>query len=541
MPPFGETSSIIKLESAQIMREIFLVFLGFLIGGIIVYMAYETTTYKRQRVEGGQAVPRAPRGKSPWNVDSLTQPEFIWWLSPDPQDRQRFVCRVCDRSYAFSQRTCLTDHIEKQKHIRLFGAAEREGRLIQNVAVGSVTGFYVTMKKDVLHLQVLNCVCHTSAIIAEKSSKELPSEVESLMRKFCTCGTRWLEGYKCYSVLFEYWDPLLNYFTVEVFKHQEDQERIKILGWLQDRRLQALVAFLGYNLDFFNKFNAQYQAKELLAPKLWRSIETLMSNIASNHVRPEALPHITSIDFNLAENARVLHEIVVGENCLQVLNRLPPEDVTYVRQFAEKFYVKFIIEMRSRLLEHRPLLENLIFLEPSVALAEDRNFSNIEFVCTHYFTQLNLPAVQVEWQRLPQHFQPNEIAQYVTLDAESFWKIVIKLKLDDRLLFPALTELTAIVSTIPHSNAEPERVFSDVNEFKDWKSNRTLTELLNCRCFIRSNNEAYPEQNALNFEPENEHFRLFNSGDMYGKAAQRQQDEQDVEQDEPQEPIDAVH
>lgn len=57
-------------------------------------------------------------------------------------------------------------------------------------------------------------------------------------------------------------------------------------------------------------------------------------------------------------------------------------------------------------------------------------------------------------------------------------------------------------------------MFSEVNDKKNKKSNRTKIELLNARIFIKSFNTAY-RQCALDFIPTANHYDLFNYNNMY--------------------------
>ena len=79
-----------------------------------------------------------------------------------------------------------------------------------------------------------------------------------------------------------------------------------------------------------------------------------------------------------------------------------------------------------------------------------------------------------------------------------------------------LNKLAEAIFSLPHSNAEPERTFSDVKEIKDEKGNSTTTSLLNARCFGRSYCNAYGF-NELNYEFAKKHFELSKFENLYSK------------------------
>jgi len=107
---------------------------------------------------------------------------------------------------------------------------------------------------------------------------------------------------------------------------------------------------------------------------------------------------------------------------------------------------------------------------------------------------------------LPYVFDDKERENLMKLEVESFYFILqVKNKSKIVLRFPTLKSLILIVFSLPHSNAEPERTFSDVSEIKDEKGNKTKISLLNARCFLRSIGNTFGI-NALNFNSTEKHF-----------------------------------
>ncbi|KAJ8669156.1 hypothetical protein QAD02_000415 [Eretmocerus hayati] len=472
---------------------------------------------------------------TPWRGSWLQDSGFVLWLAKDSGDSHRFFCRVCNRSYKFRDKSCISAHGLSAIHMNLM---DMEG---DDYPVFKTSVEYQSdhLEHDVLDYEVrftedAEVLCkagngqipYDTAIYRrsaqgddnEGSGKreeelrpfivELNLEVEKVMSY---SGTRWLESYKCYDLLYTYWQALLGYFTLEAFEHFGDSERVRMRDLLNDKRLQALTGFLVYNLDLFNTFNAKYQSKKLLAHKLWRDTETFVHDIGSNYINPVALPEITSDVFCIAESRRELSQIIVGEKCDRVMEGMSADDNKWVLEYAEQFYVTAVTEMRERLFIHRNLFERLISMEPRVALGEDRSFdSNIRYVCENHLTFLDAEATRLEWERLPQSLTREQIIEYSDLDTEDFWKIIMNLKGNDVVQYPKLIDFSAAISCIPHSNAEPERSFSDVNKVIDPLGNQTGIKLLNAECFLRSYVHAYPQENAIHFVPNAKHFASFN-------------------------------
>ncbi|KAJ8684543.1 hypothetical protein QAD02_020335 [Eretmocerus hayati] len=379
-----------------------------------------------------------------------------------------------------------------------------------SVFLGSDNGFKVFLRKMVPHLFVLNCICHTSAIISKGSCEKIPKEVDELLSfiyawfpvspkrfeelkdslelyRIATqrikriSGTRWLEAQKCYAQMIELWNGLVNYLDSEVFNidstaHRKkfDNEtnvekrirRIPVL--LHDKSVHAYIFYLQYILNFFNSSNAQYQTKNLAIHKLWRSIEELFIDVGSYAITQDGLTNIMSPNFSIEQNKRYLNDINLGNSRHQMLAPMQPLDVSKVRENCSNFFVTAITEMRKRLLEHRDFLGKLIFLEPTYALNDDRQLDMMLALCRTYFPRINVDIFIVEWTNSPCQFQGPEAEYHAQLDAQRLWKIVMLMKdAEGKSIFPTLSQAKECIFSLPHSNAEPERKFSLVNPMKD--------------------------------------------------------------------------
>lgn len=78
---------------------------------------------------------------------------------------------------------------------------------------------------------------------------------------------------------------------------------------------------------------------------------------------------------------------------------------------------------------------------------------------------------------------------------EEFWRKLSEIKnFDDTPSFHNICKLVKLAMTLPHSNAETERVFSVVNDVKTKKRNKLGSEALNAvsviRYSLRNNNKS---------------------------------------------------
>lgn len=114
-----------------------------------------------------------------------------------------------------------------------------------NVMVGRTNSFYSHLKNDVLSVILMQCICHSSALIAGKACEKLPRGPEDLLRNissYCSgsakrcaqlcemqdffhvqkkkilklSSTRWLSMHQCVTRVLENWTVLMHYFRIAV-------------------------------------------------------------------------------------------------------------------------------------------------------------------------------------------------------------------------------------------------------------------------------------------------------------------------------------
>jgi len=263
-----------------------------------------------------------------------------------------------------------------------------------------------------------------------------------------------------------------------------------------------------------------FQTKGLLIHKLYSSIEKILKQIGINFSIEKQCANILRPNFIIKENIKHLNDVYYSPEFDKIVKDLSEQEINVIRKNCLKFYVHSVEEMRKRFLEHGDFLKLLIFVEPTIALnPETRNsftdLSNVQI----YFPFINIYSLAAEWRALPYVFDDKERENLMKLEVESFWHFILQIRNESKtvLRFPTLKSLILTVFSLPHSNAEPERTFSDVNEIKNEKGNKTKISLLNARCFLRSIGNAFGI-NALNFNPTEKHFQFFSSSNLYGKS-----------------------
>ncbi|EZA49526.1 hypothetical protein X777_12264, partial [Ooceraea biroi] len=188
-------------------------------------------------------------------------------------------------------------------------------------------------------LVVLNCICHSSALIASKACDRLPPSCEQLIRRVATyisgsakrcailrefqnffnvenhkilklSNTRWLCLHKCVVRLLENWEVLKQYFILETAENKSKIAEM-ILEYLNSDSIKAYLLFLKYSLNFLNSFNALFQSRTILIHKLFESSQELIYQFAQNFITYNALKNISNLDLNNEENIQPLDNFKV--------------------------------------------------------------------------------------------------------------------------------------------------------------------------------------------------------------------------------------
>ncbi|XP_066587616.1 zinc finger protein 862-like [Prorops nasuta] len=399
-----------------------------------------------------------------------------------------------------------------------------------SVMLGSRDSFLARLKEIVPRVILLNCICHTSAIVAKKACKELPQECFELMRGVATyvsgsakrCAilkefqtfcevethkilkigeTRWLSTQKCVDRLIENWSCLRLFFTDACF-NDKLESATKILDLLNSDTIKCYFLFLNYALTAFNKFNAFFQSRNVLIHKLVKTSKTLIKQFGQNFLKAEALSEIECLNLHDLKYYLDIDLIYLGSDCEEFLENLSEEDVLEIRKRCLNFYKVSVIEMQQRLPLNSIIFKKLEFLDPVIALditVRNREIRDFNCILPSLPPIFNKNELAMEWRQLPL-IEDSDREMLQGLDIVPFWNKVFTLKnFDNNKLFPNLELLLKMLLSLPHSNAEVERIFSIVTDVRSKKRNAIGADLLNAICKIRSSFQAH-EKNCVSFQ-----------------------------------------
>lgn len=412
-----------------------------------------------------------------------------------------------------------------------------------NVMIGQHNSLFSHLKSDVPHLVLMKCICHTSALVASKCSKELPDFVEKIVSKISTYVngsprrnailtevqdlfeekrrkmlklsiTRWLCFYDCISRIVDNYDVLQTFFALAV--GEGDKTAKSILEILEDKRTKAYLLFLKYVLNKLNKFNALFQGRNVLIHKIVSSSKQLLKEFCIDYMKLNVIDQVETVNVCYPGNFKELGMIYLGPDCESFLKTLPQEIANEIRKKCLGYYVAGAKDMQERLPLRNNLLQELRFIDPIIALDGTGRESLQGFPCLRvaFNNFINFDEAEIEWQRLL--IIDNEKKVHLkTQPLDEMWQeISLITDFTDALLFKNISALARLAMTMPHSNAEAERIFSIVTDVKTKKRNRIGAEALNAVCVIRSSFQS-KNIDCTSFKVEQKHIDGHNSQNLY--------------------------
>ncbi|CAK1597250.1 unnamed protein product [Parnassius mnemosyne] len=359
------------------------------------------------------------------------------------------------------------------------------------------------------NLVLVRCLCHSLQLaITHASEKSLPRNIEFLIRetynwfshssnrqlfykelyKTINCGkeplkitqvcsTRWLSIEPAVRRVIDQWLELKSHF--EIVKQKENCYMAEMLYSMYNDPVNHLyLLYLLPILDEVQRVNKNFESNDRDPTKLLNDLVELVESVARRIILP-----IAQIDVLTATNLESYLDpspyMGYGFELKLTEYELLPEAERNLRHRCKQFTLKLIQEMRSRLPTNITILRTMSMLSvqetlkaikpPIIKLAQ-------EFGC-----QANeIERIVVQWRNIRHTDWENKCSTV------EFWSEVYGYKDSaDNNPFSELASLAISILSLPHSNAEIERVFSQMNIVKTKLRNRMSLHTLNSILHIR--------------------------------------------------------
>lgn len=402
------------------------------------------------------------------------------------------------------------------------------------------------------NLFVTNCICHSAHLVASYACAKLPRQTEDFVRGVYSyfshsakrlhefkqfqqftetkphkllrpCQTRWLFLQQCVHRIVEQWNALLSYFA-----HVSQTERLlqaeRIHSCLSNGHFKLFFYFLDFILPKFTNFNKLYQSQTPNLHVLHKNVQMLYKELLSYYIQPTYLrtSNLADIDPAAETSMLQLNQMYLGVNVAQelikpfILANRPLVENFLVR--CRDFYVTAAKEIRKRFPIHDSTIRHLEVLSPTCSHAEFSSLGQLIQRFPNLVEGVNAQTLDDEWRRLSLVDIP---FSYNEMPVDEYWgRISAITDGTEALQFPVVAKFMKQLLVLPHSNADTERIFSQINLIKSKVRNKLTTETVNS---LLSTKDAI--ENCTKFIPSNEMVKSMDSATIYHNLQVIDQDE----------------
>ncbi|XP_077423442.1 zinc finger protein 862-like isoform X2 [Vanacampus margaritifer] len=394
-----------------------------------------------------------------------------------------------------------------------------------NTMVGKKNSVLSRIKEKNGAVFSVGCICHLGNLCVKDGLKTLPVNIDDLLvdifyffknsskriedfkefQDFTNseqekilkhCPTRWLSLQKVVERTLSQYEALKSYFASHADVERAGKVK-SIHDRLQDPVTLLTLHFLSFILPQINQFNIVFQTEACMIGDLLPEMERLLKKLLVKFVQME---HVKSADSLLAvavTNRCLQHEesrLAVGLGTRALFQDTNEEDeirqsITPAMQATffssvRSFYEAVVTKMIQKFPFENTILSDLVVLDPRKR--EMLDYTSIVKLANKFTPDFDQEQLKDEWedyQLIPDDLLPQKSQDGQPIRPETFWPHVFKMKTGlglDR--FPLMRKMYLILLSLPHSNADSERVFSHVRkihtEYRKTMGTDTLTSLL---------------------------------------------------------------
>ncbi|XP_053960547.1 uncharacterized protein LOC128864816 [Anastrepha ludens] len=375
-----------------------------------------------------------------------------------------------------------------------------------SVMVGSHKSVYVELKKHSPDLLLIKCVCHSVQLAVNYACKQfMPEDLEYLIYETYNwfsksshrqsayrqiyelmnndktplkiprvCETRWLSIETAVSRVIDQWEELKLHFSIAAI--DEKCTKAKMLQSMYNERINYLyLLFLRPILKDMQRVNQSFQSKKPDSTKLLKDLLIAIKSLKHTIISPDDDINVLNSDFE----SYVKRDLYLGyafEKELKTLS-LDRTEESQVRIKCTDFCIELIHQLKKRIPDNFEVLNKIdLFSVGNVLRAKKESI--IELLI--FFKVEDVDNLKRQYDNLQYNTWQN------VENTEKFWAEVYNYK-DSTFTNPykELASLALKILSLPWSNAEVERLFSQVNLIKTKLRNRMNCTVLSSILAIR--------------------------------------------------------
>ncbi|XP_026293858.2 uncharacterized protein LOC113217962 [Frankliniella occidentalis] len=400
---------------------------------------------------------------------------------------------------------------------------------------------------------IMRCICHSLHLAAREAVKVLPKGLEDMARNIYSffkhsskrvaqfaefqlflevaehkmlsmSVTRWLCLRENVDRILEQWDALRLYLT----QHRLDDNTHgteMLFAWLNDPIMKAYYYFLAWVLPKISTMNAYFQHNKVVVTSLHEKMAEGFKELLQSYMKPTYLARTPLIELNPTQRDMFspIANLYVG---VQVAEQLKHNDITEEKREAFRircrdYMITLCNGIKSRFDFGDPLLLALPVLKPKIATNfQARPFTNSIVPFANLVPRAKpsdpkkLQELDDQWRRLPLDDDVKDLLGEEEIDV--FWHKVGQLTdCEGSPKYAILSDFAMAVLSLPHSNADVERIFSKVTLTRTKMRNRLITPTVEGLCLASEHVKSTP-QCCQSFEPTDKMFNCMTSETLYG-------------------------
>lgn len=418
-----------------------------------------------------------------------------------------------------------------------------------NVMMGAINSVASRLKKNLPGIYIIKCVCHSAHLCASEACKQLPRRCEDLAREIYgffknsskrlsrlqqfqqfvnvsphkilhPSQTRWLSLVAVVDRLLEQWSALTLFFT-DCWLNERLVSTELIHNSLNDPFMQLFYMFLSWILPKFTNFNKFFQSEKVVITTLNEKVREMYKDILLCFLDRDYVTRteLSAISVDRQEKWLRDDQMYLG---IQVMNMVTKPEILRQVPARKDFFHRcrqFLItsarEIKKRYDLDDALLSKIDCIEPVNAISS--NFRNkmpsLQPVMTLVPRIVNtdniqeMQAIDDEWRSFPNLIKKVDL----TLSPDEFWG-EIKQRFEQ---YKTLAQFALNLLCLPHSSADCERAFSEVNLIKTKIRNNLTNETVNgtllAKQLIRTTG------NCTDFKPTDNMIKMMSTANLYKK------------------------
>ncbi|XP_036234247.2 SCAN domain-containing protein 3 [Bactrocera oleae] len=400
-------------------------------------------------------------------------------------------------------------------------------------------------------IYIFKCLCHSLHLCASNACKKLPRSCEDLARniygefknsakrqhlfqKFQTffeidvhkilrpAQTRWLSLKAVVSRIIEQWPALELYFREQMLTSRLKSIE-QITQALNNPLIKLLYLFLDFILPKFTELNELFQSSSVvvtsLHEKMCRSYQELLETYMSRD-------YIDRTDLSELDPCNKTHYLPPEHMYfgVEVRKMLDQNEIRNNKQLKSDFTiicVEFLVEgcseIKKRFNFSNPILKLITNLNPQKAMLKKTrdlipSLLPLMEALPRIASSNQHQIIDDEWRQLPYFELPANIK--ITDPIDSFWaKLMDCGEGDQGMSFKNVSKFVLNVISLPHSNADSERIFSHINLIKTKTRNNMMVSTVNGILLAKQGVKS--NVNCTTYEPSQSEYDRLNKSLMY--------------------------